>query len=646
MNEQSVENVESLAKQIMIRFFGSNPAELPNIPPEPCLTEVLEEKSLCRLLLKAILEGGFSLLENTPTNENLLTNRLFLESFSNELQGVESPETVIKKIAENPGSEKLSQLLLQLSDATNAEETIREILYYLIEKNDDFSSSDPPLEGICAGVDPSRLTPYFTERLFHMHTLSESTPWIAANIADYDNDGDPDLPDFENLGNFSFQKRDVIQYQNAAYHGVAAIDYDRDSYKDVIMAPYNSPGVPIQMFRNLGNWQFKPVFEDYFSNLLGMNEESKWYSETIIIADLTGDGLNDIYIPFYTPLQEPHQSIFLRNASDRFVEEALLRGIGNVDTPIKHNPEGAQAIDIDNDGDLDMYAYPRLFINDGNGYFTDATSEYGLSPYPDEGIAFIDYNNDGLLDLFTRSIDSEHQLYRNTGNGFEDVTQSSGLACLVKDIEFSWGDVWADFDSDGDMDLLYKNFGHQTGAPKSYLYLNQGDSNFRLGKIFEGTFGEAVADFNLDGYLDLYGCCPQQQIGENIFVSFGRVSLAIVPLDLENRRTEQGTTIRVLNQCSTPQVIQTRVIGTSNVFLAQGEYPAYFSVQKDCAYEIEITFIKKGSLEKKMVKINFEPAVEGALRIFVNRETFLKKAYSFQGYPDLTKNRQFFPVVQ
>ena len=489
--------------------------------------------------------------------------------------------------------------------------------------------------------------PSLAQEPFVAHKYGTVTDFAGGLIADLDNDRDPDLTSLDNRGMFSRSLKNTIFQQlisAAGYypstHGIAAWDFDNDGLQDVIAAPYYAPNTPIMLFRNSGNWNFTLVQRDFFENLLGFNSNSLWYSETIIIGDLDGDGLNDAYIPFYT-YTDPYQAVFLRNTGNGFAEEALQRGLGIPGIPLGWRPEGAQAVDIDIDGDLDIYVAHHLLINDGTGYFTDARELYGLPMLFDEGIAFIDYDNDGLLDLYVRTPEIDKQLFRNTGSGFVNVGVSSGLACLTQGFPYLWGDSWADWDNDGDIDLQYTtgnafetmpvrhSLAPRVTEPKYHILLNQGDGTFGLGfRENRWIHLSATADFDLDGDLDIYGMDENWSVtvNENILDKpTNQAVVSIVPTDESGKLNQQGVTVWVKNLCT--YKIQTRVIGANNVFLAQGDYPAQFAVSSDCTYEIQVAFLKRGIEGQKIVTIPYNPNTEGSLKINVSRNSVTKEPY-------------------
>ena len=140
--------------------------------------------------------------------------------------------------------------------------------------------------------------------------------------------------------------------------------------------------------------------------------------------------------------------------------------------------------DYDNDGDEDIvavgtYQPHALYRNNGDGTFTDVAEQAGIAdPRGGWGSLFADYNNDGYLDLYiTRggwSGAAENTLYHNNGDGtFTDVTHAAGVA----DPQSSFCAAWADYDNDGYLDLYIADGVIGDGAA-NVLYRNNGDGTF------------------------------------------------------------------------------------------------------------------------------------------------------------------------
>ena len=121
------------------------------------------------------------------------------------------------------------------------------------------------------------------------------------------------------------------------------------------------------------------------------------------------------------------------------------------------------------------------------------------------GSAWLDFDGDGDLDLFSVGIQSIHALYRNEGQGrFEDVAPLWGL----DDSRGGWGGTTADFDNDGDADLFVTRDAWE-GAAINSLYRNEDDRFVDVAQRAgideaQASFTAAWGDVDLDGYLDLY----------------------------------------------------------------------------------------------------------------------------------------------
>ena len=169
----------------------------------------------------------------------------------------------------------------------------------------------------------------------------------------------------------------------------------------------------------------------------------------------------------------------------RFEEIAHKSGLRfvteNCPTPNKYQPEtmggGVALLDYDNDGYLDVFlvngaALPslqkesskywnRLFRNNHDGTFTDVTEKAGVagSGYG-MGVAVGDYDNDGRADLFVANV-TANQLLHNNGDGtFTDVTVKAGLsgASFQGNKMWSVGAGWFDYNNDGLLDLFVVNY--------------------------------------------------------------------------------------------------------------------------------------------------------------------------------------------
>ncbi len=178
----------------------------------------------------------------------------------------------------------------------------------------------------------------------------------------------------------------------------------------------------------------------------------------------------------------------------------------------------------------------RLFRNDGNGVFTDVTAQAGLAGTGfDMGVAIGDYDNDGRPDIFVAGV-HRNTLYRNNGDGtFTDVTVKAGLGKFV-DPQYGplWGvsAAWVDVNNDGLLDLFVLNYVQwdYRRDPRCYrdtvseycnpsffkglpnqLFLNKGDGTFEdvseawgIRAAVGKGMGVGIADYDLDGKPDIF----------------------------------------------------------------------------------------------------------------------------------------------
>jgi hypothetical protein len=169
-------------------------------------------------------------------------------------------------------------------------------------------------------------------------------------------------------------------------------------------------------------------------------------------------------------------------AFEEIAERAGIRFVADsCPTPNKNLPEtmlaGVALLDYDNDGYLDIYfvngaAIPslekdspkywnRLFHNNHDGTFTDVTEKAGVKGEGyGIGVAVADYDNDGWPDIFVANV-TRNQLFHNNHNGtFTDVTNKAGVAGGMLDGKKMWSVAagWFDYDNDGHLDLFVSNY--------------------------------------------------------------------------------------------------------------------------------------------------------------------------------------------
>src|SRR5437660_9689330 len=214
----------------------------------------------------------------------------------------------------------------------------------------------------------------------------------------------------------------------------------------------------------------------------------------------------------------------------KYLPETMGPGVAFIDYDDDGWPDIFLVNGMDWPGHLRKHSTPKLYHNNHDGTFTDATRKAGLDiELYGMGVAVGDYDNDGNDDLFVTAYGQNH-LFHNNGNGtFADVTQKAGLQAPKG---FSTSAAWVDYDKDGHLDLVVGNYVQWTpetdlyctldGKSKSYctpesykgtavrLWHNRGNGTFEdvtqkagLADSTSKTLGVAVLDFDNDGWPDL-----------------------------------------------------------------------------------------------------------------------------------------------
>ncbi len=281
--------------------------------------------------------------------------------------------------------------------------------------------------------------------------------------------------------------------------GVSWIDHDNDELLDVFVANFDSR---FFLYRNLGDGTFAKVTDGILvRDPLGWGGGCTW-------GDHDNDGDADVFVANW----EAENNLFYDNA-----------GNGNftkvTDDEIVNDPGwsiGPSWADYDSDGDLDLYVANHdsdpptgggnnyLYRNDGTGFVKVTNSAIVADVGHSNHASWADYDSDGDPDLLVINAWSDHRsnrLFRNDGGG-NFVSVSAGQ--VTADDSDSWGCSWADYDNDGDLDLIV------TSSQGNFLYENDGAGNLDLvvGQDLSppagSSFGSAWGDYDSDGDLDLF----------------------------------------------------------------------------------------------------------------------------------------------
>ena len=317
--------------------------------------------------------------------------------------------------------------------------------------------------------------------------------------------------------------------------GAAFLDIDNDGWQDILLVNSRrwpgrtGPATYSALYRNKGNGTFTDV-----TRAAGLATEL--YGLGVAAADYDNDGDSDIYLTALGP-----NRLFRNDGAGRFEDVTARAGVGDPGFSAS-----AAWLDYDRDGRLDLFVAnyvewsiatdrfcsldgktksyctpesykgqsPTLYHNTGKGTFENVTRKAGLYDPAAKtlGVALIDYDNDGLIDLLAANDTQPNRLYRNKGDGtFTDVAGMAGVAFNeAGKARAGMGVDAADYDGSGRQSIVIGNFSNEMMA----LYANQGNGlfideapNSTIGRasLLRLTFACFFFDFDLDGRLDIFG---------------------------------------------------------------------------------------------------------------------------------------------
>jgi enediyne biosynthesis protein E4 len=314
-------------------------------------------------------------------------------------------------------------------------------------------------------------------------------------VLDYDNDGWQDIL-FVNSMDWPGHKGAAKSYP-ALYHnnkdgtftdvtreaglamesyglGCAVADYDNDGFEDIYITTVGSN----HLFHNLGNGKFADVTVKAEVADPGFSTSAVWF-------DYDNDGKLDLFVTHYIDWSiAKDQYCTLDNKNKSYCTPQTYKGESST-----------------------------LFHNRGDGTFENVTKRAGLYDPTGKslGVAMLDYDNDGWMDLFVANDTEPNKLYHNNHNGtFTDVAVQVGVAFSESGrVRAGMGVDAGDYDGSGWQSLVIGNFTNESMS----LYRNDGSGLFVDEEISSGirqmslqalTFGCFFFDYDLDGRLDIF----------------------------------------------------------------------------------------------------------------------------------------------
>ena len=360
---------------------------------------------------------------------------------------------------------------------------------------------------------------------------------------------------------------------------VAWADFNNDGLLDFVIGTIMIGEPPI-LYQNEGDGIFLDV-----SQSAGITKEGGVIGHTIW-ADYDKDGWVDL---FQANTTDSVRSFLYHNEGDgTFSEVSEGSGLGEFIT------NSAIWFDFNNDGFPDLFlandGANKLYLNNGDGTFSDITDSAGVGGDPNwNSVAACvgDFNGDGFFDLYVVNIFSNtpvrNALYRNNRNGtFTDVTE----ATETEDVGDGRTCAWVDFDGDGRIDLFTTNH-----VNPSRLFRNLGNGRFvdvapQVGLDSPiDVFGAAWGDYNNDGFMDVF---LNGHIQTGLFENSGTQNNFLIINLIGNGETTNTSAIGTRVEVSTSKGVQIREVSGGRGCCEQDMLPIHFGIGNENGADIQV----------------------------------------------------------
>ncbi len=314
---------------------------------------------------------------------------------------------------------------------------------------------------------------------------------------------------------------------------------------------------------------------------------------TLLAADIDNDGDVDVFAPYDQTRGDGARNWLLANdGAGAFTDQAAAAGLETQPPGAEYVPSGGQAIDFDEDGFVDFLYGSRLMLNNGDGTFRDGSAAAGFPVRADTGMHVIDVDLDGDFDLLVRT-ETALRLYRNQGGVFDGGDVIDGAS----DFRFGSGLAVCDVNGDGFEDVVFGGNESDTEGGTPQFLINV------AGNLLPSATQTGIEDDEdlLIARNDRLACADQNRDGlVDILARWGayRILRSQNPLsrtirlrvvDGDGHRNQQGRVLRVA-PVGYPDRVMARVVESGSGLRAQGDYDLLVGAPWLGDYEVTVGF--------------------------------------------------------